>query len=175
MKITKPLRRKEDNPPMNNRDAIHKKTEFTNVRQLIEWAAETYGEKYAYSYKEDPLHGEVIHVTFTQLRDDVRALASRLLRMGCAGRHCVVTGKPSYEWILVYFAVLSVGGVLVPLARDWLADDLADTAARADAAYLFCDEDLAGKADAVASRTNLEHSPVYLLAKEKENSLSALL
>ncbi|MBQ2277426.1 MAG: AMP-binding protein [Clostridia bacterium] len=160
---------------MNNRDAIHKKTEFTNVRQLIEWAAETYGEKYAYSYKEDPLHGEVIHVTFTQLRDDVRALASRLLRMGCAGRHCVVTGKPSYEWILVYFAVLSVGGVLVPLDRDWLADDLADTASRADAAYLFCDEDLAGKADAVASRTNLEHSPVYLLAKEKENSLSALL
>ena len=175
MKITKPLRRKEDNPPMNNRDAIHKKTEFTNVRQLIEWAAETYGEKYAYSYKEDPLHGEVIHVTFTQLRDDVRALASRLLRMGCAGRHCVVTGKPSYEWILVYFAVLSVGGVLVPLDRDWLTDDLADTAARADAAYLFCDEDLADKADAVASRTNLEHSPVYLLAKEKENSLSALL
>ena len=175
MKITKPLRRKEDNPPMNNRDAIHKKTEFTNVRQLIEWAAETYGEKYAYSYKEDPLHGEVIHVTFKQLRDDVRALASRLLRMGCAGRHCVVTGKPSYEWILVYFAVLSVGGVLVPLDRDWLADDLADTAARADAAYLFCDEDLADKADAVASRTNLEHSPVYLLAKEKENSLSALL
>lgn len=175
MKITKPLRRKEDNPPMNNKDAIHKKTEFTNVRQLIEWAAETYGEKYAYSYKEDPLHGEVIHVTFTQLRDDVRALASRLLRMGCAGRHCVVTGKPSYEWILVYFAVLSVGGVLVPLDRDWLTDDLADTAARADAAYLFCDEDLAGKADAVVSRTNLEHSPVYLLAKEKENSLSALL
>ena len=175
MKITKPLRRKEDNPPMNNRDVIHKKTEFTNVRQLIEWAAETYGDKYAYSYKEDPLHGEVIHVTFTQLRDDVRALASRLLRMGCAGRHCVVTGKPSYEWILVYFAVLSVGGVLVPLDRDWLTDDLADTAARADAAYLFCDEDLADKADAVASRTNLEHSPVYLLAKEKENSLSALL
>lgn len=175
MKITKPLRRKEDNPPMNNKDALHKKTEFTNVRRLIEWAAETYGEKYAYSYKEDPLHGEVIHVTFTQLRDDVRALASRLLRMGCAGRHCVVTGKPSYEWILVYFAVLSVGGVLVPLDRDWLTDDLADTAARADAAYLFCDEDLADKADAVASRTNLEHSPVYLLAKEKENSLSALL
>lgn len=175
MKITKPLRRKEDNPPMNNRDAIHKKTEFTNVRQLIEWAAETYGDKYAYSYKEDPLHGEVIHVTFTQLRDDVRALASRLLRMGCAGRHCVVTGKPSYEWILVYFAVLSVGGVLVPLDRDWLSDDLADTASRANAAYLFCDEDLADKADAVVSRTNLEHSPVYLLAKEKENSLSALL
>lgn len=145
------------------------------MRRLIEWAAETYGEKYAYSFKEDPLHGEVIHVTFTQLRDDVRALASRLLRMGCAGRHCVVTGKPSYEWVLVYFAVLSVGGVLVPLDRDWLADDLADTAARADAAYVFCDADLADKADAIASRTALVHSPVYLLAKEKENSLSALL
>ena len=175
MIIMKPLRRKETNPTMNNRDAIHEKIEFTNVRRLIEWAAETYGEKYAYSYKKDPLHGEVIRVTFTQLRDDVRALARKLLEMGCAGRHCVVTGRPSYEWILTYFAVLSVGGVLIPLDRDWLADDLADTAAKADAAYLFCDEDLADKAEAIVSRTAPVHPPVYLLAEETENSLSTLL
>jgi len=158
-----------------NKDAIHEKIEFTNVRSLVEWAAETYGEKYAYSFRRDPLHGEVIHITFTQLRDDVRALASRLLAMGCAGKHCIVTGKPSYEWILTYFAVLSVGGVLVPLDRDWLAEDLADTAAKADAAYLFCDEDLHDKADAIAARTSLAVPPVYLFAEENERSLASLI
>lgn len=158
-----------------NKDTIHEKNEFTNVRQLVEWAAETYGEKNAYSFKKDPLHGEVIHITYTQFRDDVRALASKFLAFGCAGRHCVVTGRPSYEWILTYFAVLSVGGVLVPLDRDWLADDLADTAAKADAAFLFCDEDLAEKADVIASRTALVHPPVYLLAEEKDSCLTNLL
>ena len=158
-----------------NKDALHEKIEFTNVRGLIEWAADTYGEKYAYSFKKDPLHGEVIHITFTQLRDDVRALASKFLAMGCAGRHCVVTGKPSYEWILTYFAVLSIGGVLVPLDRDWLAEDLADTAAKADAAYLFCDEDLHNKADVIAVQTSLAVPPVYLLAEESEYNLASLI
>ena len=158
-----------------NKDALHEKTEFTNVRSLIEWAAETYSEKYAYSFKKNPLHGDVTRITFTQLRDDVRALGSKLLAMGCAGRHCVVTGKPSYEWILTYFAVLSVGGVLVPLDRDWLADDLADTSAKADAAFLFCDEELCDKADVIAVRTALVHPPVFLLAEEKESCLTALL
>ena len=156
------------------KDAIHEKIEFTNVRELIEWAAETYGEKYAYSFRRDPLHGEVLHVTFNGLRDDVRALASELLAMGCAGKHCVVTGKPSYEWILTYFAVLSIGGVLVPLDRDWLAEDLADTAAKADAQFLFCDEDLADKAAVIAEKTTLAVPPVYLFTENGENSLSAL-
>ncbi len=158
-----------------NKDAIHEKIEFTNIRSLIEWAADTYVEKYVYSFRNDSVHGEVTHITFTQLRDDVRALARKLLEMGCAGRHCVVTGKPSYEWILTYFAVLSVGGVLVPLDRDWLADDLADTAAKADAAYLFCDGDLADKAGVIAARTSLIHPPVFLLDETKDLTLKSLL
>ena len=41
------------------RDAMREKKEFTNVRHLIEWAGEEYGERLAYSYREHPHHGEV--------------------------------------------------------------------------------------------------------------------
>ena len=157
------------------KDTLHQKTEFTNVRHLIEWAGETNGDKCAYSYRADPHHSEVTRVTFAQVRDDVRALASELLAMGCAGRHCAVIGKMSYEWALTYFAVLSIGGVLVPLDRDWLAADLADTVKNADADFLFCDEDIADKAACIAGNVALKAAPIFLTAKEQSNSLASLI
>ena len=157
------------------KDVLHQKKEFTNVRHLIEWAGEKNGDRCAYSYREDPHRGEVIRVTFAQLRDDVRALATEMLAMGCAGKHCAVIGKMSYEWALTYFATLSIGAVLVPLDRDWLPEDLADTVKNADADFLFCDEDIADKARYIADQVALKAEPVYLLAKEQERTLRNML
>ncbi|MBQ7322709.1 MAG: AMP-binding protein [Clostridia bacterium] len=157
------------------RDAMREKKEFTNVRHLIEWAGEEYGERLAYSYREHPHHGEVTQVSFATLRDDVRALACELRSMGCAGKHCVLIGKLSYHWILTYFATLSIGGVLVPLDRDWLSEDLADTAKNADADFLFCDEDIAEKAEHITAQVVLREAPIYLCPKEKERHLGVLL
>ncbi len=154
---------------------LHEKVEFANVRELVEWAAEQYGEKNAYSYREDPHKAEITKVTFRQLRNDVRALATSLIEMGCPGKHCVVIGKFSYDWAVSYFALLSVGAVLVPMDRDWLAPDLADTAQKADIAYLFCDADIADKAEYIAQNTKLCAAPVYLRKKEGNDSLTALI
>lgn len=158
-----------------NHHMLHKRVEFTNVRQLVEWSADTYGEKTAFSYRLDPLKGETYKISYNTFRNTVRALGSALTAMGCAGKHCVVIGKPSYDWILTYFAVLSIGGILVPLDRDWLKEDLADTAEKADAAFLFCDEEIAEKAEYIAEHTSLVAPPVYLLSKGKDNSLTSLI
>ena len=141
---------------------LHKKREFTSVRHLIEWAGEAYGTRCAYAYRANPHQSEVTRVTFAQMRDDVRGLASEMLALGCAGRHCVIIGKMSYEWSLTYFAALSIGAVLVPLDRDWTAEDLADTAKNADAEFLFFDEDIAEKAAYVAERLALRSAPIPL-------------
>ena len=154
---------------------LHEKIEFTNVRQLVEWAAEEYGDKTAYSFKNDPIKGEVIKVSRTQFRDEVRALSSELLSRGYAGRHGVLIAKPSYEWILTYFAVLSIGAVLVPLDRDWMREDLADTAKKADVSFLFCDEDLCETAEFIISETQLQSTPVYLNRTAGDDGLSALI
>ncbi len=157
------------------KDVLHERKDFTSVRSLIEWAGEEYKERYAYSYRLEGMRGDITRVTFSQFRDDVRALTSRLLRMGCQAKHCILIGKNSYEWIVTYYSVLSAGGVLVPLDRDWQAEDLADTASKADASFLFCDEDIIEKAEAVEAKTSLQAEPVYLLAKEQENSLASLI
>ncbi len=156
------------------KEILHEKIEFENVRDLIEFAAEKYVDKCAYSYKPNPNKTDIKRISFNQLRDDVRALGSELVSMGCTGKHCVLLGSFSYQWILTYFAVLSVGGVLVPLDREWKSEDLANTALSADASFLFCDEDLADKAEAISKAAQLVEPTVFLRAKENERNLVSL-
>lgn len=127
-------------------EVIHSKVEFENIRSLIDYAAEKYGEKCAFSYRRSPLDKENVNVSYTALRDDVRALGSALISRGLVGKHVALVGKISYQWILIYFGVMAAGAVLVPLDRDWKEDDLADTAKNADVEFIFCDSDMQQKA-----------------------------
>lgn len=157
-----------------NKHAIREKKEFTNIRHLVEWSANEYGNKIAFSYRADPQQ-EITKVSFKQFGDDVRALASELLSMGCSGKHCALVGRLSYEWVLMYFATQSIGAVLVPLDREWSDADLADTIKNADVSFLFGDEDIEKKIEYVAAHTELAAAPVYLLSKNKETTLKGLL
>ena len=126
-------------------DQIHAKKEYRDIRELIERSAEEFGGKVAYSFRKNPHKKETTRITFHRLRDDVRALSAKLIQMNACGKHIVLVGALSYEWALVYFASLSVGAVLVPLDRDWLADDLADTAQKPMVPFSFVKKSLPKK------------------------------
>ena len=157
-----------------NKDMLHEPRYFETVRSLMEWAAEEYGNDTVYSFRPTP-RAEIVKKSFIEFRDDVRALASEFLAMGCAGRHCVIIGKLSYEWAAVYYAMLSIGGVLIPLDRDWQPDDLADTVEKADTKFLFCDADLKEKAAVIENRVSFASPTVYLGGKEGDLSLASLI
>jgi len=158
---------------MKNKHILHEKREFENVRHLIEWAGDFYADRTAYSFRVNPHDKDVKKVSFKEFRDDVRALATELYSMGCAGKHCILIGKSSYEWVTLYYATLSIGAILVPLDREWGAEELLETAKRADISYLFCDSDIKDKAEFIAAGANLNAAPVFLGA-EGEGSLKAL-
>ena len=157
-----------------NKDMIHEPRFFDNVRALVEWGAEYYGNDTIYSFRPNP-RADVVKKSFVEFRDDVRALASELLSMGCAGRHCVVIGKLSYEWAALYYATLSIGGVLIPLDRDWQPEDLAATVERAEAKFLFCDADLKEKAAVIENAVPFATPTVYLGGKEDDLSIASLI
>ena len=158
-----------------NKCQIYEKNEFTNIRHLVEWASDKYGEQYAYSFRTDPHGQDLQKITFSEFAEDVHALASELLSMGCAGKHCALIGKMSYEWALTYFAVLCIGAVLVPLDRDWQQEDLADTVQKADVSFLFGEEEISDKLSFIAEQTELSEAPILLASKNSERSLSSLL
>ena len=154
---------------------LHEKREFTSVRHLVEWAAEYYGEDTLFSFRANAHDAEATRVSFIQVREDVRALASKLAAMGCTGKHCVVIGRLTYDWALLYYALLSIGAVLVPLDPEWAAPDLADTASKADASFLFIDENIAEKAPAISYACNLCCDPIIIAAKNAEAGLTPYL
>ncbi len=157
------------------KDIIREIRDFRDMRELIEWAGDEYSERVAYSYKNKPTDKYTQKISFNHFRADVRALTSELISMGIGGCHCVVIGKFSYEFALMYFSVMAAGGVLVPLDRDWHKEDLCDTAKKAECTFLFADEDVADKAEYLESEIALSSPCVYMQAKEKENNIKMLI
>ena len=129
---------------------IHEKKVYSNIREVVEDIGNIYSGKVAYSFRIKPSDKEIQKKTYDELRDDVRALATELIARGVQGKHVALVGKLSYHWILVYYATLSAGGVLVPLDKDWLARDLADTGAKAEVSFVFCDGDIIEKGREIA-------------------------
>jgi long-chain acyl-CoA synthetase len=157
-----------------NKHQIHPKKEFESIRHIVESAAENFGERTAFSYKLKPSAKEKVCVTYSAFRDNVRGLATEMLSRGMQGKHIVVVGKMSYDFIVTYYATLLIGAVLVPLDKDWNASDLADTAKNADLDYLFIDNDIAAKSEEIVSTCGLEQ-PVVFLGKDDETGLRAMI
>ncbi|MBR2466072.1 MAG: AMP-binding protein [Clostridia bacterium] len=148
---------------------LREKKEYENVRDLVEDAARLYGDRPAFSYRNKPSDAESIKKSYNTLRDDVRALSTEIISRGLAGKHISVIGKLSYEWVVVYYSVLSTGSVLVPLDRDWGASELSDTAKKADVACIFCEADIAEKCAEVAAFAGIDAPVVF----GKEDSFGA--
>ena len=107
---------------------LHPKRDFESIRHVVEYAAQTYGNSTAFSYRLKPFDKEKVSVSYIEFRDDVRALASFMLSQGMEGKHIVAIGKMSYDFIVTYYATLLIGAVFIPLDRDWSSTELANTA-----------------------------------------------
>ncbi len=154
---------------------LHEKRDFNDVREMVEWAAVNYKGRNAFSYRSLKNKNETERVKFEEFRDDMRGLGTELRTMGAEGRHFIVIGKMSYEFALLYYSVMAAGGVFVPLDRDWSAEELSKTAARADGSYLFIDEDIKDKAEIIAAALDLK-APVFILrGRNNESDLDKLV
>ncbi len=151
--------------------ALHEKKEFENIRAMVEEIGTLYEGKVAYRYRINPRDAEPVIVNYDQMRDHIRALGSEIIARGLAGKKIAVIGRHSYPWIQSYYATLATGSVLVPLDKDWTAEDLTETVKTAEGDYIFCDKEIEEKCKTVAETLSLP-TPL-LLDGDGENSLSA--
>lgn len=148
---------------------LHEKREYLNVRDAIEGFGDMYNGKVAFRYRVNPHDKEPVIVKYEELRDDVRAIATEMISRGLVGKKIVVIGKSSYQWIETYYSTLAAGAILVPLDRDWSAEDLCDTVKTAEADFIICDKDIEAKGNLIAEELSLP-APL-LLNTEGENTL----
>ena len=151
---------------------LHEKIEFPNIREMIRQCADMYGDKTAYSFRIKPNDKEAVTKSYNDLKNDVAALATELIARGYQGKHVCLIGKLSYSWVLVYYATMSIGSVLIPLDRDWQAADLADTVKKADTDLLIVDADIKDKGTEICETVGLSS---LLFIGGEENTLDSLI
>ena len=124
---------------------LYTTTVFPDFRYMVEQCAEKHPNSYALSYKIDPNDDKVVHVTYTQARDDVRALGTEEISMGLRDKKCAIIGTCSKGWIYTYFSLMAIGAVTVPLDKEMPAEDLAATIAKAECTAVFYGAEVAAK------------------------------
>ena len=151
--------------------ALHEKREYLNIREMVEDIGDRFAGMVAYRYRKNPHDKEAIKVTYDEMRDHVRAFASEIIARGLAGKKIAVIGKHTYQIIQSYYAVMSTGGVWVPLDRDWAKEDLCDTVKSGECDFLMCDTDIAEKGQYIVEELGLP-APLYLTGKGEDSLLA---
>ena len=143
---------------MKTEKRLRERVHYESVHHMVEDIGDRYCGKYAYSFRLNPRDKEIVRKTYDELRAEVRALSTAFHTEGIAGKHIVLIGKYSYNWVLTYYASMCTGSVLVPLDKDWNSEDLRATAERADAEILICDKDVMEKGKQIADALSI---PLY--------------
>ena len=141
--------------------------EYTTVRELLCDSARRFGDAPSISYSSRASDAEKHTLSYRELEKQVRAAGTEMLARGWHGKHCAVIGKLSYSWVICYFALLSIGAVMVPLDPEWSAEDLADTARQAGVYALVCDSEIAAKAPTVCKAAGIDGA-IYTKSSDGE-------
>jgi long-chain acyl-CoA synthetase len=106
-------------------------------------------------------------ITFSQLRDSVFCLANGLRKLGLKRDVKVAVYLPNVpEYIYSYFAVYSLGGVIVPLDFMFTQDELQNLIKHSDAKILIVQEKKGIDLKALKQNSELEH--IILLRENTE-------
>lgn len=107
---------------MAKQNMVYEMEDVTTIKELVERSALMYPELPAFLYEEN---GSVAHITFERVKNEVMALATYLRSVLPEGAKVAVTGKNSYNWALTYLAVTAGVGVIVPIDKDLMPEQIA--------------------------------------------------
>ncbi|NMA93464.1 MAG: AMP-binding protein [Clostridiales bacterium] len=150
--------------------------DVSDLRDLLNYAAESYGEKAAYLYKKK-LGGEYLPISFNQFREDVNNLGNALLEAGYKGKHIALIGENRYEWVVSYLAVACGLGVIVPLDKELPVQEIAALIDRADVSAVIYSSKVGSKLkEALEGREDIDLISMEILSSEGSlKSLKALI
>lgn len=138
---------------MRNKDyPLYETTVFEDFRIMTENVADRYPDRTAFSFKKKPTDKEVVRVTFAQAREYIRNLGTGLISMGYSDRHVALIGESSFEWVCSYFALMSIGSVVVPIDKELPALDMIDIMTAAECEYIVMSPSINAKAEAFGAK-----------------------
>ena len=110
--------------------------QINTMRDIIDYAAETYQMQDAIRYKEKK---EIVTKRYYDIQKDSQNFSGMLEETGFRGKHIALVGPTSYEWIISYFGTVNSGSVAVPLDAQLPAEEICGLLIRADISVLVYD------------------------------------
>ena len=95
------------------------------MRDMLKRTADRYEDRPAISYRVTPHDAEAHRLSFRRVYEDVASLATALINRGLRGKKVALIGENSRGWIYAYFALTSMGAVVVPVDKEYPATDMA--------------------------------------------------
>lgn len=140
---------------MNSRkykDVLYKMRYINDLRDMIYSSAELFGKKPAFLVKDVP-GGEYRPISYTQLKDDINAMGTKLTDMGLKGKKIALIGENSYKWVVTYLAVTNGTGVVVPLDKDLTEIEIGNLIERSEAEAIVFSKKMKEKVTAAIDST----------------------
>jgi len=105
----------------NEKYPLYQIDQVNDLKELVDQVAKKYGDADAFVYEKNK---ELVNITYNQFKTDINVLSSSLLDLGIQNEKVAIIGNNSYEWVLIYFAVINSGNVIVPLDRELSVDQI---------------------------------------------------
>ena len=115
------IKRVKDNPdPLVKYKNIRP---ILDIKHMLETSVEAYGDKPAFWVKKDS-NAPYTSITYKEAYNDVNGLGTSLISKGLKDKKIAIIGENCYEWAISYLATLCGTGVVVPLDKELMPNEL---------------------------------------------------
>ena len=94
---------------------------FSDLKHLVEYGKRMYGNKPYFSYKKDT---GICDISFNQMQDYINKLGTAFHEIGIMGKTIAVLAETRYEWIVSYLATVNGNGIIVPLDKEIVPEQI---------------------------------------------------
>ena len=122
-------------------------TPISSLRDLYSKGAKLHGDKVLFRYYAKD--GNIDTITYSQFKYRTDRIAAGLDSLGLAGKRIAILSESSPEWFCTYLAVVSTGGVIIPLDKELVVEEISNFLNRSNADAIFFSRNFNKKIDDV--------------------------
>ncbi|MDO4397691.1 MAG: AMP-binding protein [Oscillospiraceae bacterium] len=119
-------------------EAFYKTRKITDFKDMLKSSAVLFPMRPALMGRDK--NGEIYSITYRNLLNNVNALGTALCSLGLKGEKIAVMGKNSPQWCCAYLSITCGTGVVVPMDKELMPDDIAGIINAASCRALFFDK-----------------------------------
>jgi len=115
---------------------IRRYTPIESLKHLYMKSGDTFGDKVVFRYYTK--EGTIDTLTYGQFKNKIMRISAGIDSMGLTGKRIALIGETSPEWLAVYIAVVSTGGVIIPFDKELVVDEISGFLNKSEAdAFVF--------------------------------------